>query len=409
MEFIIIVIVVILIFSKISAKATGDKWKSAANQLNLRYEPGGMGGVGSIHGSLNGNRVAVTVFRKGGGNTSRSYTRYSMNYRNPIPVEMKIVRQGMFHELGKAFGMQDILTGNPEFDYQFFVKGDDTQRVRAILSTPVQDAIIDLLSSFDDMTITDSHIEAVKSGTESDSVVIIQTLRRLEEFCEIIMEEDEKSFDNLYATDSENEEKSEEEPEVEPSETAYIPSITVDPFVIPTPVVVTEEPTEFLEDDIPPIPVPTEHQRFESEPTTIEDKAVSVEAAAPQAEEAVALEAKDLQDIARQLFVDPENSMLTSSQFDERFKGIPVTGAGKMEHLARFSYDPVFSGTKGVKASYDVCTLDGTYSKIRVTAEVMYPEDQYERLSSLQMQTIPLNGMLVAYNSITHRLYLSAK
>lgn len=234
MEFIIIVIVAIVIFSKISAKATGDKWRSAANQLNLRYEPGGMGGVGSIHGSLNGNRVAVTVLTKRSGKTSRSYTRYSMNYRNSIPVEMKIVRQGIFHELGKAFGMQDILTGNPEFDYQFFVKGDDTQRVRAILSTPVQDAIIDLLSSFDDMTITDSHIEAVKSGTESDSVVIIQTLRRLEEFCEIIMEEDEKSFDNLYATDSENEEKSEEEPEVEPSETAYIPSITVDPFVIPT-------------------------------------------------------------------------------------------------------------------------------------------------------------------------------
>jgi hypothetical protein len=253
----------------------------------------------------------------------------------------------------------------------------------------VQDAIIDLLSSFDDMTITDSHIEAVKSGTESDSVVIIQTLRRLEEFCEIIMEADEKSFDNLYATDSENEEKSEEEPEIEPSETPYIPSITVDPFVIPNPVVVTEELPDFVEAEEPP--------EF-SEKTVREEEATDVSRAA-----------KELQEIARQLFVDPENSMLTSSQFDERFKGITVTGAAKMEHLARFSYDPVFSGTKGVKASFDLCTLDGTYSKIRVSAEVMYPEDQYERLSALQAQTIPINGTLVAYNSITHRLYLAAQ
>ncbi|MBN2704287.1 MAG: hypothetical protein JXR23_08755 [Pontiellaceae bacterium] len=329
-----------------------------------------------------------------------------MSYRNSIPVEMKIVRQGMFHELGKAFGMQDILTGNAEFDYQLLVKGADTQRVRGILSTPVQDAIIDLLSSFDDITITDSHIEAVKSGTESDSFVIIQTLRRLEEFCEVIMEADENSSAAPYAMDLENEVESEEEPEVDSSETPYIPSITVDPFAIPNPVVVTEELPEFSEEEIPSIPVPPEHQRFESEPNPAKDETVREEFAAPQA--AATTAAKDIQDIARQLFVDPENSMLTSTQFDEHFKDIAVTGTGKMGHVARFSYDPVFSDTKGVKASCDVCTLDGTYSKIRVSAEVMYPEDQYERLNALQAQTIPINGNLVAYNSITHRLYLIA-
>lgn len=406
MEFIIIVIVVIMIVSKISAKATGDKLRSAADQLHLRYESGGIGSAGSIHGSLNGNHVAVTVLTKRSGNTSRSYTRYSMSYRNSIPVEMKIVRQGMFHELGKAFGMQDILTGNAEFDYQLLVKGADTQRVRGILSTPVQDAIIDLLSSFDDITITDSHIEAVKSGTESDSFVIIQTLRRLEEFCEVIMEADENSSAAPYAMDLENEVESEEEPEVDSSETPYIPSITVDPFAIPNPVVVTEELPEFSEEEIPSIPVPPEHQRFESEPNPAKDETVREEFAAPQA--AATTAAKDIQDIARQLFVDPENSMLTSTQFDEHFKDIAVTGTGKMGHVARFSYDPVFSDTKGVKASCDVCTLDGTYSKIRVSAEVMYPEDQYERLNALQAQTIPINGNLVAYNSITHRLYLIA-
>ncbi|MBN2686080.1 MAG: hypothetical protein JXR40_12425 [Pontiellaceae bacterium] len=413
MGFFILVIVAIVIFSTMSGKASGDQWKNAADLLHLRYEPGMMGGVGSIHGTRNGNNVAVTVFTRGSGNSSRSYTRYRMDYRNMIPLEMKIVRQGVFQEVGKAFGMlQDIEVGNPEFDNHLLVKGADAQRVRAVLTTQVQAAIIDLLFSFNDITVTGSHIEVVKSGKERDSSVIIKTLRRLEVFCETIMEADEKSS-APYEIDMENEVES----DVKPPEVPYIPSITMDPLSIPNPEVVTEGPPDFIEieeppelseEDIPPIPVPPEHQRFDSEPTEIEEETVGELETAPQPDIAAPV-ATDLQEIARQLFVDPENAMLTSTQFDERFKGIAVSGTVKMGHVARFSYDPVFSGTKGVKASCDVCTLDGSYSKIRVIAEVMYPEDQYEQLSSLQEQTISINGTLVAYNSIMHRLYVAAQ
>lgn len=413
MGFFVLIIFAIVVFSLMSGKAAGDQWKTAADHLHLRYEPGAIGGVGSIHGALNGNRVSMTVLTKRSGNSSRSYTRYQMDYRNPLPVDLKIVRQGMFQELGKAFGLQDIEVGNPNFDDYLIVKGTDSHRVRAILSVPVQSAITDLLFSFNNITITGSSVEVVESGRVRESATIIQTLRQLEEFCETIMEADEKSSAGSYEIDTGKEEV-QFEPEVEPPEIPYIPSISFDPFSIPSPVVVTEGPPEpiemdeaeeFCEEDIPPIPIPSEHAGPSNEPNAEE---VSLEETMPQTDAATSV-AENLLEVAQQLFGDSESSLQVSKLFNEHFKDSAVAGTGKVVYVGKFSYDPIFADTRGVKATYEVCMLAGNYSKIRVVAEVMYPEDEFDRLTVLQEQDAPINGTLIAHDSIMHRLYIVAQ
>jgi hypothetical protein len=245
-----------------------------------------------------------------------------------------------------------------------------------------------------------------------ESSTIIQTLRRMEVFCETIMEADEKSSAGPDVVESEDDAESRAEPEVEPPEIPYIPSISFDPFSIPSPVVVTEgspdfiemdEAEEFSEEDIPPIP--SEHAGPSNAPNAEE---ASLEETSPHPN-AAASAAKNLLEVAQHLFGDSESSLQISKLFNEHFKDSAVAGTGKVVHVGKFSYDPIFVDARGVKATYEVCMLAGNYSKIRVVAEVMYPEDEFERLTVLQDQDAPINGTLIAHDSIMHRLYIVAQ
>lgn len=60
-------------------------------------------------------------------------TRMRAPYVNKEKFYFSIYRQGIFHELGKLLGMQDIEIGDSEFDSQFIIKSNDEEKVRALL------------------------------------------------------------------------------------------------------------------------------------------------------------------------------------------------------------------------------------------------------------------------------------
>ena len=55
---------------------------------------------------------------------------------NPDGFRFKINRKGLFSNLGKLLGMQDIEVGDPEFDEAFIIEGNDEDRVRALFYDP---------------------------------------------------------------------------------------------------------------------------------------------------------------------------------------------------------------------------------------------------------------------------------
>ena len=46
----------------------------------------------------------------------------------------KISREGFFSSIGKFFGMQDIEIGDPFFDKQFIIKGNDPKKIKLLLA-----------------------------------------------------------------------------------------------------------------------------------------------------------------------------------------------------------------------------------------------------------------------------------
>ena len=65
-----------------------------------------------------------------------TYTRMRAPYINPEGFRYTIYRKGLFSDLGKLLGMQDIEVGDPEFDEAFIIKANDEGRVRELFADP---------------------------------------------------------------------------------------------------------------------------------------------------------------------------------------------------------------------------------------------------------------------------------
>jgi hypothetical protein len=61
-------------------------------------------------------------------------TTFSAPLQHPDGFSFALHREHFLDEVGKFFGMQDLLTGYPDFDASMIVKSSDASRVRALFS-----------------------------------------------------------------------------------------------------------------------------------------------------------------------------------------------------------------------------------------------------------------------------------
>ncbi len=60
------------------------------------------------------------------------FTRMRAPYVNPDGFRFRVYRAGVFTELGKILGMQDIEVGHSEFDRAFVIQGNDPVKVHLL-------------------------------------------------------------------------------------------------------------------------------------------------------------------------------------------------------------------------------------------------------------------------------------
>ena len=66
--------------------------------------------------------------------TTTTYTRMRAPFVNKDGLYFKISRAGFFSSIGKFFGMQDIEIGDPFFDKEFVIKGNDPEKIKLLLA-----------------------------------------------------------------------------------------------------------------------------------------------------------------------------------------------------------------------------------------------------------------------------------
>ncbi|HEV3166336.1 MAG TPA: DUF3137 domain-containing protein [Isosphaeraceae bacterium] len=113
-----------------------EVWQQLCQEIGADFVAGGFWGGGKVQAHVGPWTITLDTFTVSDGHTSHTLTRMRAPYVNPDGFRFTIYRKGVFSELGKLLGMQDIEVGDPDFDEAFIIKGSDEYKVRDLFSPP---------------------------------------------------------------------------------------------------------------------------------------------------------------------------------------------------------------------------------------------------------------------------------
>ena len=91
-----------------------------------------------IEGERRGCDVSIYHYSTGGKN-STTYATVRITINNPKDLKLGFSQESVLGKVGKAFGMQDIQTGDPRFDDKFIVKCSDPDFIKRALLPEIKE------------------------------------------------------------------------------------------------------------------------------------------------------------------------------------------------------------------------------------------------------------------------------
>lgn len=140
--FVAIFIVFVLLGVRQSRRAR-ENLAALALRLGLPppEEPAGFWGrlrAPSFRGSVRGRQLRVYTYSTGSGKNRTQWCALALSINNPGGLKLGIARENLLTRAGRAFGLNDVATGDEAFDRAFYVKSNDATYVRAALLPEVR-------------------------------------------------------------------------------------------------------------------------------------------------------------------------------------------------------------------------------------------------------------------------------
>ena len=111
-----------------------EVWRQLSQELGAEFVDGGFWKGNKVQLNVKPWTITLDVHTESSGESSVTYTRMRAPYINPEGFRFSIYRRGIFSELGKLLGMQDIEVGHPDFDEAFIIKGNDELKVVSLFA-----------------------------------------------------------------------------------------------------------------------------------------------------------------------------------------------------------------------------------------------------------------------------------
>lgn len=109
-------------------------WKQFSKQINGEYIENGFLKSSRVEKRIDNWRIVLDTYTVSTGKSSTTYTRIRVPFVNIDNFYFKIYKAGFFSEIGKKFGMQDIIIGYDKFDEGFIIKGNNEKKVKQLFS-----------------------------------------------------------------------------------------------------------------------------------------------------------------------------------------------------------------------------------------------------------------------------------
>ena len=109
-----------------------EVWRQLSSELRGEFHEGGLFTSSAVQARADDWSITLDIYTQSTGNSHQTYTRIRAPFFNPESFRFEIYRAGLFSELGKALGTQDIEVGHARFDRDFVIKGNAPRRVRRL-------------------------------------------------------------------------------------------------------------------------------------------------------------------------------------------------------------------------------------------------------------------------------------
>ena len=111
-------------------------WRQLCTELGAEYVQGGAWKRDKVQATHDEWTITLDTYVVSTGKTVMHFTRLRAPYVNPDHFRFTIYRRGLFSEIAKWLGMQDIVVGHEDFDRDFIIKGTDEGKLRALFDNP---------------------------------------------------------------------------------------------------------------------------------------------------------------------------------------------------------------------------------------------------------------------------------
>ena len=111
-----------------------EVWRQLCAEIDAEYVDGGFWRSGKVLAQVGPWTLTLDTYVVSSGKSSTTFTRMRAPFVNADGFRFTIYRHGYFTELGKLLGMQDVEIGDPAFDAEFVIKGNDENKLRALLA-----------------------------------------------------------------------------------------------------------------------------------------------------------------------------------------------------------------------------------------------------------------------------------
>lgn len=107
-------------------------WRQLCAETGATYVEGGFARNAKVQATHGEWTITLDTYVVSTGKSVMVFTRLRAPYVNPDGFRFSISRRGLFSELGKWLGLQDVTIGHEDFDRDFVIKGTDETKLRAL-------------------------------------------------------------------------------------------------------------------------------------------------------------------------------------------------------------------------------------------------------------------------------------
>ncbi len=396
-------------YSLSQRREANEAWREAARRRNLLFHPGDLFTQPELAGTLEGHHLSVTVVTHGR-DSARKYTRYRVEYREPLPAGLRISKEptGLLAGVRRAFAGADIHVGDPEFDDTLRVVGSDVPLIRAFLTLPRRLLLLRVHDRYPTIEIDDEQISWDVRDVELNPDLIVATVDRLIETATGLSPgPSEQPFE------SDTQGGGLDPGPAEPGDSAHhihSPSRVGDHPTFDAAALLSDlrDPDRPIQPETPAAVVADDDVQPANTPlldTAADGTAAPDEPAGepePSRDDGATVAA-----VCATLFDRSGTSLEVPQAFAERYRGRHVRWLGRLTSVTRYPFDRIFGSEPGCRAVFTVHRTGPSFGPRDVRVVLQLPDGQELALRSSVGAGFEFEGRLIGYDRFMQTLFVA--